>query len=46
MGGVRSHLLVLRLSVDVHHAQVTVGDLLVIRVFVENNMHVLNIRCS
>ena len=38
--------LVLRLGVGVHHARVTVGDLLAIRVFVEKGLHILNIRCS
>jgi hypothetical protein len=39
--GVRSHHLVLRLGVDAHHARVTVGDLLAIRVFGENGFHIL-----
>ncbi len=45
MVGVRSHHLVLRLGVDVHHARVAVGDSLAIRVFVEKDLHILNI-CS
>jgi len=43
---VRSHHLVLRLDVEVHHAQVTVGNSLAIRVFVEKGLHIKNIRCS
>jgi hypothetical protein len=46
MAGVRSHHLVLRLGVDAHHARVAVGDSLVIRVFVEKGLHILNIRCN
>jgi len=38
--------LVLRLGVDGHHARVAVSDSLAIRVFVENGLHILNIRCS
>ena len=37
---VRSHHVVLRLGVDAHHARVTVGDLLAIRVFVEKDLHI------
>jgi hypothetical protein len=40
MAGVRSHHLVLRLGVDVHHAQVAFGDSLAIRVFVEKGLHI------
>ena len=43
---VRSHHLVLRLGVDAHHARVAIGDSLVIRVFIEKGLHILNIRCS
>ncbi len=40
MAGVRSHHLVLRLGVDVHHARVVVGDSLAIMVFVEKGLHI------
>ena len=43
---VMSHNLVLRLGVDTHHARVTIGDLLAIRVFRENGLHILTICCS
>ena len=46
MAGVRSHHLVLRLGVDVHHARVAVGESLMIRVFMEKGLHILNIHCS
>ena len=39
-GNVRSHHLVFRLGVDAHHAQVAVGDLLAVRVFVEKSLHI------
>ncbi len=40
MAVVRSHHLVLRPGVDVHHARVAVGDSLAIRVFVEKGLHI------
>jgi len=46
MAGVRSHHLVLRLGVDVHHVRVAVGDSLAFRVFLEKGLHILNIHCS
>jgi len=36
---VRSHHLVLRLGVDVHHARMAVGDSLAVMVFVEKGLH-------
>jgi len=43
MVGVRSHHLVLRLGVDMHHTRVTVGNSLTMKVFVEKGLHILNI---
>ena len=43
---VRSHHLVLRLSVDAHHARMPVGNSLAIRVFWEKSLHMINICCS
>ncbi len=39
-------ILLLRLGVDAHHAQVTIGDKLAIRVFREKGLRVLNVHCS